>query len=38
MNKRNIEFLNKALENTGCEPLVILKFFGPACNPDMPDK
>jgi hypothetical protein len=26
------------VENTGCEPLVILKFFGPDCNPDMPDK
>jgi hypothetical protein len=25
------------VENTGCEPLVILKFFGPDCNPDMPD-
>jgi hypothetical protein len=23
--------------NTGYEPLVILKFFGPDCNPDMPD-
>jgi hypothetical protein len=27
-----------ALENTGFEPLVLLKFFGPDCNPDMPDK
>lgn len=26
------------IENTGYEPLVILKFFGPDCNPDMPDK
>ena len=26
------------IENTGCEPLVILKFFGPDCNPDMPGK
>ena len=26
------------IENTGCEPLVLLKFFGPDCNPDMPDK
>jgi hypothetical protein len=26
------------IENTGCEPLVILKSFGPDCNPDMPDK
>jgi len=26
------------IENTGCEPLVILKFFGPDCNPDMPEK
>lgn len=25
------------VENTGYEPLVILKFFGPDCNPDMPD-
>lgn len=25
------------IENTGYEPLVILKFFGPDCNPDMPD-
>jgi hypothetical protein len=24
--------------NEGNEPLVILKFFGPDCNPDMPDK
>jgi len=26
------------IENTGSEPLVLLKFFGPDCNPDMPDK
>jgi len=26
------------IENTGYEPLVMLKFFGPDCNPDMPDK
>jgi len=26
------------IENTGCEPLVMLKFFGPDCNPDMPQK
>jgi len=26
------------VENKGYEPLVILKFFGPDCNPDMPDK
>lgn len=26
------------IENTGFEPLVLLKFFGPDCNPDMPDK
>ncbi len=26
------------IENTGAEPLVILKHFGPDCNPDMPDK
>lgn len=26
------------VENTGYEPLVILKFFGPDCNPYMPDK
>ena len=26
------------IENTGQEPLVILKHFGPDCNPDMPDK
>lgn len=26
------------IENTGYEPLVILKFFGPDCNQDMPDK
>lgn len=26
------------LENTGYEPLVILKFFGPDCNTDMPLK
>lgn len=26
------------IENTGHEPLVILKFFGPDCNADMPDK
>ncbi|MFC2087139.1 hypothetical protein ACFLSA_03130 [Bacteroidota bacterium] len=26
------------VENHGHEPLVILKFFGPDCNPDMPDK
>jgi hypothetical protein len=25
------------IENTGYEPLVILKFFGPDCNPDIPD-
>jgi hypothetical protein len=24
--------------NSGYEPLVMLKFFGPDCNPDMPDK
>lgn len=24
------------IENTGLEPLVLLKFFGPDCNPDMP--
>src|SRR5680860_735180 len=26
------------IENTGCEPIVMLKFFGPDCNPDMPEK
>jgi hypothetical protein len=26
------------IENTGCEPLVMLKFFGPDNNPDMPEK
>ena len=26
------------VENTGSEPLVILKFFGPDSNPDMPEK
>lgn len=26
------------IENTGCEPLVMLKFFGPDNNPDMPQK
>ncbi|MCL4376938.1 MAG: hypothetical protein M1409_00950, partial [Actinobacteria bacterium] len=26
------------IENTGQEPLVLLKHFGPDCNPDMPDK
>jgi hypothetical protein len=26
------------IENTGHEPLVMLKHFGPDCNPDMPDK
>lgn len=26
------------VENTGHEPLVILKYFGPDSNPDMPDK
>lgn len=26
------------IENTGQEPLVMLKHFGPDCNPDMPDK
>ncbi len=26
------------VENTGCKPLVILKFFGSDCNLDMPDK
>lgn len=26
------------IENTGYELLVILKFFGPDCNPDMPEK
>lgn len=26
------------VENKGYEPLVILKFFGPDCNPDMPSK
>ena len=26
------------VENTGCEPLVMLKFFGPDSNPDMPEK
>lgn len=26
------------IENTGHENLVLLKFFGPDCNPDMPDK
>jgi len=26
------------LENTGFEPLVMLKYFGPDSNPDMPDK
>jgi hypothetical protein len=26
------------VENTGFEPLVILKHFGPDCNPDMPEK
>jgi hypothetical protein len=25
------------IENTGQESLVILKHFGPDCNPDMPD-
>jgi hypothetical protein len=25
------------IENTGAEPLVMLKHFGPDCNPDMPD-
>jgi hypothetical protein len=25
------------IENTGFEPLVLLKHFGPDCNPDMPD-
>jgi hypothetical protein len=25
------------IENKGSEPLVVLKFFGPDCNPDMPD-
>ena len=25
------------IENEGNEPLVVLKFFGPDCNPDMPD-
>ena len=25
------------IENEGNEPLVMLKFFGPDCNPDMPD-
>ena len=27
-----------SIENTGCEPIVMLKFFGPDCNPDMPQK
>jgi len=26
------------IENTGQESLVMLKHFGPDCNPDMPDK
>ena len=26
------------IENTGQEPIVILKHFGPDCNPDMPEK
>jgi len=26
------------VENAGSEPLVILKFFGPDSNPDMPEK
>ena len=26
------------IKNTGYEPLVMLKFFGPDCNSDMPDK
>lgn len=26
------------IENTGFEPLVLLNFFGPDCNLDMPDK
>lgn len=26
------------VENTGCEPLVLIKFFGPDCNPDVPKK
>lgn len=26
------------IENNGCEPIVMLKFFGPDNNPDMPDK
>ncbi len=26
------------IENTGSEPLVMLKFFGPDNNPDMPGK
>jgi len=26
------------IENTGQEPLVMLKHFGPDCNPGMPDK
>jgi hypothetical protein len=26
------------VENTGCESLVMLKFFGPSNNPDMPEK
>ena len=26
------------VENTGYEPLVIIKFFGPDCNPNMPEK
>ncbi len=26
------------IENKGYEPLVLLKFFGPDCNPDMPSK
>ncbi len=25
------------IENVGHEPLVVLKFFGPDCNPDLPD-
>ena len=27
-----------SVKNEGNEPLVMLKFFGPDCNPDMPDK
>jgi hypothetical protein len=26
------------IENTGQEPIVILKHFGPDCNPDMPEQ